>query len=100
MTLSPIVHRPDDDPEVPLDGCSELARAFVLFPRTPDAVLPLLGPGLQERLRLIQKPHLEIEGRGGLLPVTRRSWIEPNDARALLDQASWILDDLRRACPR
>ena len=100
MTLWPIVHRPDDDPEVPLDGCSELAPAFVLLTRTPDAVLALLGPALQERLPSIGKPYLEIEGRGDLLPVTRRSWIEPNDARALLDQASWILDDLRRACPR
>ena len=100
MTLSPIVHRPDDDPEVPLDGCSELERDFVLFTRTPDAVVPLLGPALQERLEAIWKPYLEIEGRGGLLAVTRRSWIEPNDARALLEQASWILDDLRRACSR
>jgi hypothetical protein len=100
MTLSPIVQRPDDDPEVPLDGCSELARDFVLFTRTPDVVLPLLGPALEQRLPAIRKPYLEIEGRRDLLAVTRRSWIEPNDARALLEQASWILDDLRRACPR
>jgi len=58
---------------------------FALFTRTPDAVLPLLGPALEQRLPAIRKPYLEVEGRGDLLAVTRRSWIEPNHARALLE---------------
>ena len=97
-TLSPIPHRPDDDPEVPLDG-SNLARRFRLFTGSPDAVRPLLGPGLEERLEAIWKPHLEIEGLGDRLAITRRSWIEPKDVRTMLDQAAGILDDLQRASP-
>jgi hypothetical protein len=92
-------HRPlgTQRPEVPLDGCGELARSFRLFTRTPDAVRPLLGPGLAERLLASWKPYLEIEGLGDRLAVTRRSWIEPKDVRTMLDQAAWILDDLARA---
>lgn len=99
MTLAPVVHRPDDDPQASLDACGELARDFVLFAKTPDDVRPLLGPALRERLPSIWKPFLEIEGRGDRLVVTRRSWIEPGDVRPLLDQAVWILDDLERASP-
>jgi len=97
--VSPVPHRPEDDPEVPLEG-SELARSFTLFTASPDAVRPLLGPGPEERLESIWKPYLEIEGLGDLLAVTRRSWIEPKNFRTLLEQASWILDDLARASPR
>jgi hypothetical protein len=98
-TLSPIPHRPDDDPEVPLEGRGELASRFQLFTASPEAVRPLLGPGLEERLEAIWKPYLEIEGLGNRLAVTRRSWIEPKDVRTMLDQAAWILDDLKRASP-
>jgi hypothetical protein len=98
-TLSPIAHRPEDDPEVPLD-VSDLARRFGPLTGSPDAVRPLLGPGLQERLNDIWKPYLEVEGLGDRLAATRRSWIEPNEVRAFLDQAAWILDELRRASPR
>ena len=97
-TLSPIPHRPDDDPEVPLDG-SDLARGFRLFTGSPDAVRPLLGPGLEERLDAIWKPYLETEGLGDRLAITRRSWIGPKDVRTMLDQAAGILDDLQRASP-
>jgi hypothetical protein len=97
-TLSPTPHRPEDDPMVPLAD-SSLARHFVLYTRSPDAVRPLLGPGLEERLLACWKPYLEIEGLGDRLVVTRRSWIEPKEVRALLEQAGWILDDLRRASP-
>jgi hypothetical protein len=62
-----------------------------------DAVRPLLGPGLEERLLASWKPYLEIEWLGDRLAVTRRSWIEPKDVRTMLDQAAWILDDLARA---
>ena len=96
-TLSPIPHHPDDDPEVPLDGGGELARRFRLFTASPDTVRPLLGPGIEERLLVCWKPYLEIEGLGDRLVVTRRTWIEPKDVRTMLDQAAWILDDLRRA---
>ena len=96
-TLSPIPHRQDDDPEVPLDGRADLAGRFRLFTASPEAVRPLLGPGLEERLLASWKPYLEIEGLGDRLAVTRRAWIEPKDVRTMLDQAAWILDDLRRA---
>lgn len=98
-TLSPVPHRQEDDPEVPFDGCGELAGRFRLFTASPEAVRPLLGPGLEERLLASWRPYLEIEGLGDRLAVTRRSWIEPKDVRTMLDQAAWILDDLRRASP-
>jgi len=98
-TLSPVPHRPEDDPEAPLQDSGELARRFRLFTASPDAVRPLLGPGLEERLLASWKPYLEIEGLGDRLAVTRRSWIEPKDVRTMLDQAGWILDDLQRASP-
>jgi len=98
-TLSPLPHRPEDHPEVPLEG-SDLGSRFRLFTASPGAVRPLLGPGLQKRLEAIWKPYLEIEGLGDRLVVTRRSWIEPKELRTLLEEANWILDDLARASPR
>ena len=100
MTQSPIVHRPEDDPEVPLEGAGDLGQIFSLFTGSPDAVVPLLGPALQERLEAIWKPYLEIEGLANRLVVTRRSWVAPKQLRAWLEEASWILDDLARASPR
>ena len=93
---TPILSRPgEDDPEVPLDG--EFARMFMLQTKLADDVRPFLGPGFRERIAGIWKPHIEIEGLGDRLVVTRRSWIEPADLRQLLDQAINILDELSRA---
>ena len=95
MTQMPILSRPEDDPEVPLDG--EFARMFMLQTRLADNLRPFIGPEFRERIAEIWKPHIEIEGLGDRLVVTRRSWIEPADLRQLLDQAISILDELSRA---
>ncbi len=93
--MTPIANRPEDDPEVPLDG--ELARIFTLQTRLADNLRPFLHQGFRERVTAIWKPYLEIEGIDDRLVVTRRSWIKPTDLRQLLEQALSILDELSRA---
>ena len=94
-SMPQILSRLEDDPEVPLD--SEFERMFMLQNRLAGDLRPFLGPGFRERIAGIWKPHIEIEGLGDRLVVTRHSWIEPADLRQLLDQAISILDELSRA---
>jgi hypothetical protein len=95
-TLTPLytVKRPEDDPEVPLDGKDKVARKFILETRSADGLRPFLNQGFRERVTAIWKPYFEIEGVGDRLVVTRRSWIAPADLGQLLDQAISILDEL------
>ncbi len=94
LTMTPIVSRPEDDPEVPLDG--EFARTFTMEAASADQLRPFLHQGFRERVTAIWKPYIEIEGIDDRLVVTRRSWIKPADLGQLLDQAIGIVDELSR----
>jgi hypothetical protein len=97
MTRSPLLERPDDDPEVAVDDDAEFARVFRLHAREGDSVLALLTPGLRERLRAIEGPHLLVEALGDKLVVSRRSWVAPAQAAILVDETVGLAEQLGNA---
>jgi hypothetical protein len=90
MTVSPQLWRPEDDPEITLDEDTALARGFQLRTSSGDRVLALLTPALRDRICEIGGRYLDVEANGDTVIVTRRSWIEPKDAAAFLDDAAAI----------
>jgi len=94
MTVSPQLWRPEDDPEIALDEDSALARRFQLRTSAGDRVLALLTPALRDRICEIGGRYLDVEANGDTVVFTRRSWIEPKDAAAFLDDAARIAEGL------
>jgi len=94
MTVSPQLWRPEDDPDITLPEDAALARGFQLRTSHPDAVLALLTPALSDRICEIGGRYLDVEAKGDTVIITRRSWLEPKDAAAFLDDAVRIAEGL------
>jgi hypothetical protein len=97
MTLSPQLWRPEDDPVVPLGDGSPLARGFDLRTGSAEAVLALLTPALRDLICGVKGRYLDVEAKDDTVIVTRRSWIEPRDAAAFLEDAAAIAAGLLEA---
>lgn len=94
MTVSAQLWRPEDEPEITLDKDTALARRFQLRTSSGDRVLALLTPALRDRIAEIGGRYLDVEANHDTVVVTRRSWIDPKDAAAFLDDAARIAEGL------